>query len=282
MTVPKQVAWVTGASSGIGWASAIALAREGFQVAASARSQEALRELEQRHEGIRAYPLDVADPDARDRVHAAIREEMGEVEVLVNNAGYAVRGAMEEVPLHEIRDLFDVNLYAPLALARLVLPGMRERRRGRIVMVSSVVGHVTFPFNGVYSASKQALDAVADSFRMELAPWGVEVSLVEPGPIRTRFGKVAKDKSVTRLLDGGSPYSSYYRKYLDGVFPASTYWPASTVARAVVQAATDDVPKARYPVHWIAHFLPVLDMILPVRWVDWLQGRALGLTRRAV
>jgi short-subunit dehydrogenase len=272
------VVWITGASSGIGWASALVLARRGWTVAASARSEQKLRGLAARHENIHPYPLDVADAEARRDVFARITGELGWIEVLVNNAGYGLRGAVEEARLHEVRDLFDVNVFAPLALCSLVLPEMRQRRRGRIVNVSSVVGRAAFPISGLYSSSKFALEGWSDAMRAELQPWGVKVVLVEPGPIRTKFARVAKDRSLQRLVDEGSPYSPYYKRFLGGgALPSGIAWTASTVAWGVRRAVEDARPYARYPVHWLAWLAPLLRTLLPAAVYDRMIGGLYGL-----
>lgn len=278
MPVPRGLVWVTGASSGIGWATAILMARRGWDVAASARNVRALDALMERHEAIRAYPLDVTDSVARVDIYEKIRNDLGPIDVLVNNAGYGIRGAIEETEMHEIRSLYDVNVYAPLALSKLVLPEMRTRRTGRIINVSSVVGRVAIPINGIYSSSKFALEAMSDALRMELMPWGVKVILVEPGPISTNFKAVAEGSSKLRLLDRESDYAPYYSKFVDGAYGTkSTALGAASVADVIRIAAETDRPKARYPVHPFAQWAPVLAKILPTTWMDKLLGFRLGL-----
>ncbi|MFH0882780.1 MAG: SDR family oxidoreductase [bacterium] len=278
----QGVVWVTGASSGIGWASALLLARRGWNVAVSARDERKLEKLARRREDLHAYPLDVTDPIAREDVHARIVRDLGSVDVLINNAGYGLRGVVEEVPMHQVRDLFDVNVFAPLALARLVLPDMRRRRRGRIINISSVVGRVAFPISGLYASSKHALEGWTDALRIEVKPWNIHVSLVEPGPIRTKFGRTAKDISRRQLTNSGSPYAPYYRRFLKGgYFSSGMLWSPSTVAWKVLKAVEEPYPSARYPVHWIAHIAPLLASLLPERLMDKLLGRSFGFNEAA-
>jgi len=273
----RGVVWITGASSGIGWASALVLARQGWTVAASARNVRMLKNLASRHESIHAYPLDVTDAESRAVTYKKICDDLGWVEVLVNNAGYGLRGAVEEMQMHQVRDLYDVNVFAPLALTRLVLPEMRKRRIGRIVNISSVVGRVAFPLNGIYSSSKFALEGWSDALRIEVRPWNIKVALVEPGPIKTKFGRTAKDKSLQRLMDSGSPYERHYKEFLEsGFMSIGAPWSASTAAHAVKRAVEDSRPFARYPVHYLAWIAPLLSKILPTSVMDRIMGLPLG------
>ena len=282
MPLPRGLVWITGASSGIGWATALLMARRGWDVAASARNVHALDALMERHDAIRAYPLDVTDPVARVDIYEKIRNDLGPVDVLVNNAGYGLRGAVEEMEMHEIRSMFDLNLFAPIALSKLVLPEMRTRRSGRIINISSVVGRVAFPISGIYSSSKFALEGMSDALRMELMPWGVKVILVEPGPIRTRFAPTAKSMSESRLVDEESDYAPYYKRLLGGAIPSkNASWGASSVADVIRLAAETDRPKDRYPVHTWAQWAPVIQNLLPRAWLDKAFGFRFGLTTPA-
>ena len=279
---PQGVVWVTGASSGIGWASALLLARRGWCVAVSSRDVQKLERLARRREDLHAYPLDVTDAVAREEVYDRIVRDLGPVDVLINNAGYGLRGVVEETPMHQVRDMFDVNVFAPLALTQLVLPSMRSRRHGRIINISSVVGRVAFPFGGIYAASKHALEAWSDSLRMEVKPWDIQVSLVEPGPIKTKFSSTAKELSQDRLMNEASPYANYYRRFLSGgPVSGNTAWMPSTVAWKVLKAVEDPYPKARYAVHWVAHLMPLLASLIPTPLFDRLMGGAFGLTEPA-
>jgi len=282
MALPRGLVWVTGASSGIGWATALRMARRGWDVAASARNARALDALMEKHEAIHAYPLDVADPVARVKVYEKIRNDLGPVDVLVNNAGYGVRGAVEEAEMHEVREIYDVNVFAPLALSKLVLPEMRARRSGRIINVSSLVGKFVLPMSGIYASTKFAMEGMSDALRLELKPWNVKVILVEPGPIATQFASVAKNRSVERLVDEESPYAPYYRRFLGGAyFSKSLTWGAAAVADVIRLAAESDRPKERYPVGPPAQWIPFVAKFLPTSWIDRLVGFRLGLNQPA-
>ncbi|MBD3167828.1 SDR family NAD(P)-dependent oxidoreductase [bacterium] len=282
MSLPRGVVWITGASNGIGREAAKVLAQRGWTVAASARNKEALQALAKEFETIRPYPLDITHPKQRNEVYRQLRKDLGPVDALVNNAGYGTRGTVEEIDLNEMRMMYDANVLAPIALARLVLPEMRERRLGRIVMVSSVVGRVAFPLNGLYSSSKYALEGLTDALRIELQPWDIKVSLVEPGPIATGFAGTAKSNSTTRLYDEQSPYARHYNTYLSGsFFPTRQVWGPQPCAEAIRDAVENSKPKYRYPVHPVAHLLPFLQKILPTRWMDRIMGQRLGFNEKA-
>ncbi len=283
MALQKGVVWITGASVGIGAATARVMAKRGWAVAASARNKDQLEALAKKYRNIHPYPLDVADPVARREVYRKIRADLGPIDVLVNNAGFGLRGAVEEIEFAQLRNMYDVNIFAPLALTKLVLPDMRKRRDGRIVMVSSVVGRVANPFSGAYSSSKFALEGLSDALRREVRPWGIKVILVEPGPIATEFGKRARNGSESKLLSKDSPYAPYYEKELDKtVVPPRMFWGPSTVAEAIRDAIENKKPCTRYPVHWVAWLMPFLDRILPTSLLDRIMGMRHGLNKPAV
>jgi NAD(P)-dependent dehydrogenase (short-subunit alcohol dehydrogenase family) len=177
---------VTGCSSGIGAATAARLAAGGWTVYATARRPETLAELEAK--GCRTLALDVTDEQSRKAAVDAVVAAEGAVGVLVNNAGYSQSGAVESVPDERVRAQFDTNVFGPLALCRLVLPGMREQGWGKIVNVSSMGGRFTFPGGGVYHATKHAIEALSDALRFEVKGFGVDVIVIEPGLIKTAFG----------------------------------------------------------------------------------------------
>ena len=176
---------VTGASSGIGFETARQLAREGHKVFAAARRVELMEPL--RQEGITPVFLDVCDEKSID----ACLEQIGAVDVLVNNAGFGYFGAVENVPLEEARRQLEVNVFGLATLCRKVLPWMRERHFGRIINISSVAGRTCMYFGGWYHVSKYAVEALSDTLRMETARFGIDVVLIEPGGIRTDWGIIA-------------------------------------------------------------------------------------------
>src|SRR4051812_10855286 len=185
----SRAALITGCSSGIGRSAALALHRAGLPVYASARRPESLDELAAA--GLTTLGLDVTDEASMQAAVERVSSEHGAVGVLVSNAGYALQGPVETTPMSEARAQFETNVFGLVRLAQLVLPGMRAQGWGRLVNISSMGGRFTFPGGGFYHASKHAVEAISDALRYELAPFGVAVVLVEPGPVSTAFGGTA-------------------------------------------------------------------------------------------
>jgi NAD(P)-dependent dehydrogenase (short-subunit alcohol dehydrogenase family) len=262
----QRVALVTGCSTGIGRESALALQRAGLATYATARRPETLADLEAA--GCRTLALDVTDDVARVQVVRTMEEELGGVDVLVNNAGYAEYGPVEEIPLDRWRREFETNLFGAVRLAQLVLPGMRERGRGRIINMSSMGGRMAFPLGGPYHGSKFALEAVSDVLRVEVAPFGIDVVLIEPGLVDTGYAGTAS-KGLHEAAQG--PYGDLARSFLAAM--ASSYGgrQATTpehVAKVVVKAATASRPRTRYPVTLNARLLMAGRALLPDRMWD--------------
>ncbi len=241
----KPVVLITGCSTGIGRASATRLSGQGFEVVATARRPDDL-------EGVAAgllLGLDVTSQPSVDAAVAATVERYGRIDGLVNNAGYAVRGAVEEVPDSEVRALFDVNVFGTLRMIRAVAPTMRAQRSGRIVLLSSIAGKLSMPTNGVYAASKAAVEVIGDALRLELGPHGVGVSIIEPGSVASAFDSTVDRLSGDRGDDAGSPYRPLYElveRFSDSV-RASQMAP-DVVAVVIQRALRDGRPKARYVV----------------------------------
>jgi NAD(P)-dependent dehydrogenase (short-subunit alcohol dehydrogenase family) len=268
--MPGKVVLVTGASSGIGEATAVKLQSIGCTVYAAARRTGRMAHLANR--GIRVAELDVTDPSSCRAAVERITEETGGVDVLVNNAGYGSYGAVEDVPVPEARDQFDVNVFGAAELIRLVLPRMRERRSGRIVNISSMGGRIHTPLGGWYHATKFALEGLSDCLRLELQPFGIDVVLVEPGSIRTEWGSIAAGR--LRETSGHGPYAGQAEamaKTLDGEANTRFSSPPSVVADAVARAVTDRRPRTRYVVGTGARPLILLRTLLPDRAFDALM-----------
>ncbi len=189
MPEPSKAVLITGCSSGIGRATALRLAAAGWKVYATARRPETLGDLERA--GARTLALDVTDEGSMRAAVDAVEQAEGAVGVLINNAGYSQSGAVETVPLEAARRQFETNVFGLVALTQLALPKMRAQRWGKIVNLSSMGGRLTFPGGGWYHASKYAVEALSDALRFELAGFGVDVIVVEPGLIVTEFGEAA-------------------------------------------------------------------------------------------
>ncbi|MFC0003896.1 oxidoreductase [Micromonospora siamensis] len=239
---------ITGTSSGIGRATVARLARRpDLTVYATARKVAAIADLADT--GARILPLDVTDEESMRAAVAAIEAEHGQVDVLVNNAGYGEYGPIEETPMDRVRAQFETNVFGLSRLTQLVLPGMRRAGRGRIVNISSMGGRLVFPGGGYYHASKYAVEAISDALRQEVRPFGVDVAIVEPGLIRTGFGAVASSS-----LGAGADPDGPYRKMVTAVDTAmaksyDNRMLAATpdaVARVIEHAVTARRPKTRY------------------------------------
>lgn len=276
-----QVVLITGCSSGIGRATALEAARRGHQVFATARKREDLEDLARR-ERISVLSLDVTDPASIGAAVQRVLEEAGRLDALVNNAGYGQYGAVEDVSLGEWRRQFEVNLFGAIEAIRAVLPAMRRSRGGTIVNVSSLAGKLAIPFAGPYCASKHALEAVSDALRVELAPFGIRVVVVEPGPIVTNFGSRAR-ADVAGVLSARGPYSDFYpgaERAMDTEFRRGEL-PPEAVAGVILRAIESKSPRTRYRVTRMAKVLLPLRRILPDRFFDRRMKKLLRLPNRA-
>ncbi|WP_277554278.1 SDR family oxidoreductase [Halobaculum limi] len=269
---------ITGCSSGIGRASAEAFLDEEWTVYATARNPADIETLGER-ENCRIATLDVTDQEDVERVVDRILDEEGRIDALVNNAGYAQMGPVEEVPTDAVRDQFAVNVYGPHRLIREVLPAMRRREDGAIVNVSSAAGRVAFPGGGAYCGSKYALEAMSDALRNEVRQYGISVSLIEPGPVDTQFD----DRASSELdgLDHTGAYDSFYGLFEDyeavGSGDGLVSVSPERVAEDVVDAASSTKPPARYPVGPLAKVAEV-GRLVPARFADSLWSLASKLT----
>jgi NAD(P)-dependent dehydrogenase (short-subunit alcohol dehydrogenase family) len=278
MRAPQAIL-ITGCSSGIGRATALEAASRGHRVFASARDPGSLAPLAER--GIEALRLDVTGPESIRAAVGAVLGQAGRLDALVNNAGYAQYGAAEDVVPEEWRREFDVNLFGAIEVIRAVLPSMREARRGTIVNVSSVAGKIAIPFASPYCASKHALEAVSDALRLEVAPFGVRVVVIEAGPITTRFAERAR-AGVDRMLKSAGPYSVFYKnaeRAMETDFQAGSL-PPEAVARVIVRAIESDKPRIRYRITRMARILIPLRTLLPDRLFDRRMKAALKLPDR--
>lgn len=280
MTAPSPtVAAVTGASRGIGRATASRLARRGYRVFALARSRADLDDLGRR-EGVETVAMDIADAGSRDGAVAAIFEATGGygVDVLVNNAGYGQLGPLEEVEANLLSRQLEVNVVGLLAFTQPFLPGMRARGAGRIVNISSVAGRIAAPFMGAYNASKFALEGMSDALRVELAPFGVRVILIEPGPIRTDFGRAADE---TRRESAGSPYWPLLHRWQTARGGSDLLARSpEAVARVIQRAIEARYPRPRYTLTVQAKGAILARRLVPDMVQDWAFARILGRVDR--
>ncbi|MCA9620376.1 MAG: SDR family NAD(P)-dependent oxidoreductase, partial [Myxococcales bacterium] len=201
-------------------------------------------------------------------------------DVLVNNAGYGELGPVETIDEARVRKQYDTNVFGLLAVTKAFVGAMRERGAGRIINVSSVGGRVTFPLMGVYTSTKHAVEALSDALRIELRPFGVRVSVIQPGAIATEFSATALD-TVTGLE--GSPYAPLASRVdeIEGHFSAIEVGP-EVIAAAIERAATSRWPRARYVAPFSAKLVLLFTAILPTSLLDWVYGRLTGLRRHAL
>ena len=267
---PSRAALITGCSSGIGRATALRLRLGGFEVYATARRPESLADLTAA--GITTLPLDVTDETSMTEVVGQITAERGAVALLVNNAGYELTGPVEEIPPAEARRQFDTNFFGLARLTQLVIPGMRARRSGRIINLSSVFGRIAVPGGAYYDASKHAVAGFTGALRLELAAFGIHVILIEPTAALTSLNA----KNIVAGGHDGGPYTAFRHDLAD--WHARTYAgpprniagrlavSADDVATVIARAASTRRPRARYPVGTLARGLFALQ--------HWLPGRA--------
>ncbi len=245
----KGKALVTGASSGIGRETAIRLAQEGFQVIAVARRKERLQELSKQNPNILARPLDLSEAQALNDFSRELLSLSEPVTVLINNAGFSIRGVLEDVSLSAIKSLFEVNLFALIQMTQACLPGMRRLRKGTIVNLSSIVGKFPFPTSGPYSATKHAVEAITDALRMEVRPFGIRVITIRPGVIGTEFNETANRLTGDLLAKTHPDYKPVYQAYGAGMgrlFANVTIPGPEIIADLILEAVLSDSPKAVY------------------------------------
>jgi NAD(P)-dependent dehydrogenase (short-subunit alcohol dehydrogenase family) len=257
---------ITGCSTGIGRATAERLARAGTSVVATARRTESIEDLKEA--GCRTLALDVTDEESMRAAVAAVEEADGAVGALVNNAGYSQSGAVETVPIDQVRRQFETNVFGLLRMCQLVLPGMRRAGHGRIVNVSSMGGRLVFPGGGIYHATKFAVEALSDAMRFEVKGFGVDVIVIEPGLIKTNFAETAVG-SVAEEADG--PYAEFNARVsaaTAGVYesPAAKLGGGpDSVAKAIQKALSARRPRTRYPVTASARLMIAQHALLPDR-----------------
>lgn len=276
-TLPARSILITGCSSGIGHHCAHALARRGWHVIASARQAEDVARLKQ--EGLTAIQLDVDDPESiRAGVAQTLDLTAGRLDALFNNGAYGQPGAVEDLSRETLRAQLETNLLGWHDLTCRIIPVMRRQGQGRIVQNSSILGLVALPYRGAYVASKYALEGLTDTLRLELRGSGISVSLIEPGPISSRFRANAHQAFMTHIDRDASVHRDAYQRAearltKDG--PAQPFTlPPDAVLKQLIHALESPRPRARYYVTFPTHLLGALKRILPTSGLDWLLARA--------
>ena len=242
---------ITGCSSGIGHSTAEHLAQKGWTVYATARRPDSIADLE--GAGCKVLALDVNDEQSMQAAVRTVEEAEGAVGVLVNNAGYSQGGPIEEVALDEVRRQFETNVFGLVRMTQLVLPGMRRQGWGKVVNIGSMGGKLTFPGGGFYHATKYAVEAISDALRFEVQGFGIDVVLVEPGLIVTKFGETAVG-SLSAAGSSDGPYAKF--NHVVGKTTQNAYegpmaklgGGPETVARAIEKAISRRRAPTRVPV----------------------------------
>ena len=268
---------ITGASSGIGRLSAIHLAERGYKVIIVARNmnrlEETIRNAPSIASNMHPYKVDVSESDSLTKTANLILKEWGHIDVLVNNAGYGLKGPLEFLEMWEIQKQFQTNVFGLMEFTKLFIPQMRRRGTGTIINISSVLGRMPLPFNGAYSASKFALEGLSENLRLELAPFGISVSIIAPGYFDTQF--VANQTEGIRFEEAESAYKPYQDKYLNRKNTFGRPAKADKVAETIRKVIESKSPKLRYLVGVDAHYAMFLKTIIPDRLFNYILGKIL-------
>ncbi len=261
---------ISGCSSGIGLETALYLRKKGYEVIATARGDEAVYYLKE--EGFQAIHLDVNSSESiNEAVAQAMMMASDGIDVLINNAGYGQAGALEDLSRECLRDQFETNVFGLVELTNAVLPSMREQGYGQIINISSVLGFVSMPFRGAYNASKHAVESISDTLRLELANTPITVSLIEPGPIVSRFRQTCVEKALEVIDMDKSHYKATYEKMIaeqEEPKPLPFMLSGEAVAKKIFKAMTAKRPKARYRVTLPTYLLAILKRMLSSSLLD--------------
>ena len=266
----NKIILLTGASSGIGFDAAKVLAQQGHKIYAAARRVELMEPLKEY--GIVPMHMDVTEEESMQKGVEQIIAAEGRIDVLINNAGFGYFGAIENVSMDEARRQIEVNVFGLARLCQLVIPHMRQQKSGLIVNTSSIAGKIVLPFGGWYHVSKFSVEALSDALRMELKPFGIKVSMIEPGGIGTDWGVIAarhlKESSV------GTPYekAALNESALMNVAYSGKYLSSPRViTRAISKAVNSRRPRARYRTGRFSHSGVFFHWLLPAKWWDALM-----------
>ena len=282
----QQTVLITGATDGLGRAAALLLAGKSYRVFAAGRSAEKRAELDRlaasKKLPLESLELDVCDDGSVNRAVQQVLQKAGNIDVLINNAGVGLMAVAEELKLEDLRRLYETNIFGLLRVTQAVLPHMRARKAGRVLMLSSVAGILTPPTYGAYSSSKHAVEALSNALRLELYPFDVEVILIEPGYIMTNFQQTAKGLAES-YIEGStaSPYAKIYAGALAGATNSrrESKTTPEDCARVILHAIESGHPKARYTVTPLAKWAALGRRILPDTLLDSFLRRKFGIDR---
>ncbi len=263
----NKVILLTGASSGIGYDTAVALAQQGHKVYAAARRVERMEPL--RQYGIVPLKMDVTDEKSMKTGVKTLLDAEGRIDVLINNAGYGYFGAVENVPMDDARNQLEVNVFGLARLCQLILPTMRAQHSGRIINTASVAGRSVFYYGGWYHVSKYAVESLSDAMRMELKPFGIDVVIIEPGAIKTNWGIIAADHLIESSK--GTAYEqtgTMMANNLRNMYLSDTISDPAVVRKAIVRAVNARRPCTRYRIGRMANAIVFFHWLLPTRLWD--------------
>src|SRR5437660_9281947 len=283
-----QTVLITRATDGLGKAAALLLADRGYRVFAAGRSADKRAQLDalakEKYLPLETMQMDVCDDASVQTAIASIYQKAGALDVLINDAGFVQVGAVEDLHLEDWRRQFETNFFGVIRVTQAVLPRMRERRKGRILMMSSVSGFVTPPTQGAYSASKHAIEALSNALRHELYPFGIHTILIQPGYIVTNIQNTAMDlaQPYQEKFKSG-PYARIYASYLGNASSAraKSGTTPEDCARIMLKAIEAPQPRARYGVTPLARFARLAKWLLTDRAADYMFRRRYGITRES-
>lgn len=262
-----KVILITGASSGIGFDTAQALAKQGHHVYAAARRTSLMEPLKAL--GVHIIAMDVTDEDSMIHGVEAVIQAEGRIDVLVNNAGYGYFGAIENVPMEEARRQLEVNVFGLARLTQLVLPHMRKQGQGRIINTSSIAGKMVFYMGGWYNVTKYSVEAFSDALRMEMTPFGIDVVMIEPGAIKTDWGLIAAKH--LKESSAGTAYEEIGTRWgdnMDWFYRTNLLSQPSVITKAISRAVNSRHPRARYCRGRFSIVGRIAHAIMPTRWWD--------------
>lgn len=271
----QKIVLITGVSSGMGKETALLLAKEGYRVYGTARNTEHMKDLEKA--GVSLLSIDVTDEESMSSGIQKLLQAEGRVDILINNAGYGSYGAIEDVDLSEARHQFEVNLFGLARMIQLVLPSMRENRYGKIINISSMGGRISAPFGGWYHATKYALEGFSNCLRMETKPFGIDVILIEPGVIQSKWSSHAIES--LRSASGKGAYKGSANQVAEALtrqYSGKQLSSPQLIATTISKALRRKNPKTRYLVGYGAKLSVIVSRLVSDRTFDRIISKVMS------
>jgi len=280
MNHPQQkIALISGATNGFGRETALLLAKEGYRVYAGYRSQERgealLSEAKKTSLPFSVVRLDITEPETISKAIQTVVNEAGRIDILINNAGYGLAGSLEDLDVDEIRKQFETNVFGHIMLTQKIIPHMRDQRSGTILFVSSMAGQVSYPLFSAYSSSKHAIEAIGESLRYELKPFGIRSIILEPGMFQTGFVKQNLQMN-NKTMRPDSPYQKAAKDAWEEYSAKDSKSPGpEVVARKILKILKSARPKLRYQVGADSYLTVLLKRVLPSSWFECIMSKIL-------